>query len=191
MSLSSPLWLLGLLPLAMLLIWMLRRRPPSANVPFLQLWSGATQERARRRRWQSLPLAIWLALLATALSLAAAAGPVVRVRGATPAPLEVTVDRGATMSAQLDGRFRFAIALHQLKDLLNAQNPIRAVHLTLVPRRAEVSTTVADLDVAAAKIAPVLINDDAELREAVSAQTPRLIASPGSHGSTGGRHRRR
>src|SRR5688572_1701292 len=109
MSLLSPIWLLGLIPWAVVTVWLLRGRRKKVDVPFLALWRGEMWGPRAKRSLERPPLALAAALLAMLLALLAAARPSVRVPGRGPT-IAVVVDRGVTMSAKAAGggavRFR-------------------------------------------------------------------------------------
>ncbi|HVT87549.1 MAG TPA: hypothetical protein VHD56_01745 [Tepidisphaeraceae bacterium] len=78
MAVASPWWLLGLLPWAAVVVWLLIGRGESAAVPFLNLWQAPNpmpRTSRARLRWPSLGVA--LCLVATLLAVVAAAHPLV------------------------------------------------------------------------------------------------------------------
>src|SRR5580658_7614027 len=78
MSLSSPIWLILLIPWTGLVMWLLLGQRHKTAVPFLNLWrAGVTEIPKPRRAWEKPPLA--LAVLSTAIMLVivAAAGPAI------------------------------------------------------------------------------------------------------------------
>src|SRR5438309_1422584 len=93
----SPIWLLGLLPWAAVVIYVLRGRFPRAAVPFLALWAGLITVAKSRRHLHRPPLFLALLLMTMLLALLAAAGPKLRGRGST-ALVTIILDRGVTMS---------------------------------------------------------------------------------------------
>src|SRR5688572_18252296 len=102
MALLSPIWLLGLIPWAVVTVWLLRGRRKKVDVPFLELWRGEMRGPRAKRSWERPPLALAAALLALLLTLLAASRPRVRVPGKGPT-IAVVVDRGVTMSATAAG----------------------------------------------------------------------------------------
>jgi hypothetical protein len=100
MTLLSPLWLIGLLPWAAVLVYLLRERPRQAAVPFLALWAKAARAQ-RPRHWAAKrrpPLFVLLMLLAMLLAILATGRPALRLRPSMP--IVVILDRGVTMSPQ-------------------------------------------------------------------------------------------
>ncbi len=80
MSLDAPggLWLLGAIPVVVLL-WLLKPRRPRVRIPSVLLWPASLAERQAARPWQRLrnhPL-LWLQLLVAALLALAVAQPFV------------------------------------------------------------------------------------------------------------------
>ncbi|MCY2952782.1 MAG: hypothetical protein NTU53_12540 [Planctomycetota bacterium] len=111
MSVSSPVWLLGLVPWAAAVLLLLLGRLKRVRVPFLQLWQGPHAKPRQRRAIEPPPLWLALAMLAMLLSVLAAARPVVRLSEAVGTAIVVIVDRGLTMSAQGQTHLRFQEAI--------------------------------------------------------------------------------
>src|SRR5688572_29714166 len=101
MHLLAPIWLLGLLPWAALVVWFLWGRRRVTDVPFVELWKWPVAARpSRQRRWSPPPLAILAIVLAMLLAVLGAARPWVDLPAAAvkaDAKLSVIVDRGITM----------------------------------------------------------------------------------------------
>src|SRR5947209_20519577 len=103
MAFLSPVWLLTLVPWALLAAWLLRGRRRRVKVPFLHLWRGPLPLEIPKRGWRTPPIWLALVLLALLAALLAAARPVVRPHRMAGAPLTIMVDRGMSMSAMEDG----------------------------------------------------------------------------------------
>jgi hypothetical protein len=98
MTLAAPLWLVGLVPLAAVVLYLLWGRRRQEAVPFLPLWLGPVQGPQPRRRFAAPPVALALAILAMALAVVGASRPAWQGGGRTDT-VRVILDRGATMSA--------------------------------------------------------------------------------------------
>jgi hypothetical protein len=97
---AAPIWLLGLLPWAAVVAYLLWGRRRRVEVPFLDLWPAPGDDAVRvRRRVMPPPVALALAILATLLAVLAAGRPQVMTSfgGST---ISVVLDRGYTMSAR-------------------------------------------------------------------------------------------
>src|SRR5260221_14049205 len=99
MPLTTPLWLLGLLPWAALTLWLLWGGRRREWVPFLPLWHGSAAKKRHQRSLQPPPIALAALILAMVLGILAAAGPALPSSGGPGARLIVLPDRGPTMSA--------------------------------------------------------------------------------------------
>jgi len=122
MILTSPLWLLALLPWAGVCVWVLMNRRRRVPVPFVHLWRGPVVAPRSKQRLTLPPIAIIAVLVATLLAIVSASRPATGGAHAGRA-LTVVVDRGLTMSAQgeTDLRFRESIdALLNLHDVTSA-----------------------------------------------------------------------
>jgi hypothetical protein len=85
MLLTSPVWLILLVPWAGLVVWLLSGRLEREEVPFLKLWQAQRpQLRDRERAWRNPPLAIAALLAAMLFAIAAASGPALSVHSSTP-----------------------------------------------------------------------------------------------------------
>src|SRR3954467_8252408 len=99
MTFAAPLWLIGLAPLAAVVLYLLWGRRRLESVPFLDLWLGPVKGPRPRRHLAAPPLALALAILAMLLAVVGAARPAVwDPRGGTP--FTTVFDRGATMAAK-------------------------------------------------------------------------------------------
>jgi hypothetical protein len=98
MTFVTPLWLLGLVPLAAVVVYMLLGRRQQQAVPFLDLWRGPVKGPRPKRQLALPPATVALAILAMLLAVVGAAGPGAWDEGAG-AQVTVILDRGATMSA--------------------------------------------------------------------------------------------
>lgn len=110
MTFVAPIWLFGLLPWAVLTIWLLWGRRTTAAVPFVALWRGPVVGPRAKRSVRLPPLALALLILAVLLAILSAAGPVIPPgHPSVPTPT-VIVDRGMTMSARGSSGIRFRSA---------------------------------------------------------------------------------
>jgi hypothetical protein len=134
MAFLSPLWLLALLPWALLAAWLLRGRRRRVKVPFLHLWRGPLPLETPRRGWRTPPMWLALVLLALLTALLAAAKPVVRSHYMAGAPLTIIVDRGMSMSATDDGKPRYIAVCERLAERMRQMpTPPRDVRLIAAP----------------------------------------------------------
>src|SRR5438552_3591164 len=99
MTFAAPLWLIGLVPLAAVVLYLLWGRRRLEPVPFLDLWLGPVKGPRPRRHAAAPPLALALAILAMLLAVIGAARPAVsHLRGGTP--FTTVIDCGVTMAAK-------------------------------------------------------------------------------------------
>ncbi|MBV8780897.1 MAG: hypothetical protein JO353_05810 [Phycisphaerae bacterium] len=75
MQFAAPLWLLGLLPWAVLTIWMLRRQRSTTAVSFLHFWPTNAISAVKNARFGRPPISIVFLLASIALAIIAAARP--------------------------------------------------------------------------------------------------------------------
>jgi hypothetical protein len=124
---AAPLWLVGLVPLAAVVVYLLWGRRRQEAVPFLDLWLGPVKGPRPRRKFAAPPVVLALAIGAMLLSLLASARPAWRDGGGAGA-VTVIIDRGATMSAgQRFGQMASALAA------VLAANRSPAVDLIVMP----------------------------------------------------------
>jgi hypothetical protein len=146
MSFLAPFWLVGLLPWAAVVYWLMQRRRRPTGVPFVTLWRGPYHPPKPTRQLSRPPWAVAMLLLAMLLALLAAARPGVKDplgRGRTPMP--VIVDRGAGMSARAGARLEETFRDLQ-RGLLEAEvSPLRRLELHGVPEAPAKTTDVSDL----------------------------------------------
>src|SRR5690242_7675497 len=102
MIFTSPIWLLGLLPLAGVAIYLLTGRRRNVSVSFLGLWKDAASLPQPRAAVHRSPWFVILMLITTLLSVVAAAGPMLRT-GGKASLVTVILDRGTTMSPSARG----------------------------------------------------------------------------------------
>jgi hypothetical protein len=99
MTFAAPIWLIGVLPWAAVVAYLVWGRRPRVDVPFLSLWPARGEGAVRvRRRATPPPVALALAILAMLLAVFAAGRPAVHTADARE-PLTVIIDRGWGMSA--------------------------------------------------------------------------------------------
>jgi hypothetical protein len=155
MALASPIWLLALIPWGAMTLWLLQARRARVAVPYLPLWESNAAVPPPRRKMQSLPLAVLLALLAALLGVLAGARPTIRWAGAgEQTPVTVIVDRGLRMSAQDNGEPRYLEAAGAMINALPAFERSRPVELFPVPGSAPIQTTFADCAKALGSVPP-------------------------------------
>jgi hypothetical protein len=131
MLFASPLWLIGLLPWAAAVIWLLLGRRERVVVPFVQLWRGPTPSPRAKPSLVRPPLAILLAILALLCAVLASARPGIPSRDGVP--LTIIVDRGITLSARGERIERFKETCSALATRLLDQAANGPVQLICVP----------------------------------------------------------
>ncbi|MBI4231579.1 MAG: BatA domain-containing protein, partial [Planctomycetes bacterium] len=135
MSLSSPLglWLLVLLPVALVLEW-LRRAARRRVVPSLVLWeevARAIGPPPRTRRFDASVAALVVGFSSCAL---AASGAGLPLPGGTVRDIEIVLDRSAASLARLaDGRTRFEAQREEVLSLLRGCSDSDDVRLSVEP----------------------------------------------------------
>lgn len=105
MLFAAPWWLIGLAPWGALAVWLLRGRRRRVRVPFVDFWKGAEKTEPPRRGFQWPPAWVVLAMVAALLAILGAARPHSRWPAGSQA-ITIIVDRGITMSAGNEPRFR-------------------------------------------------------------------------------------
>jgi hypothetical protein len=131
MFFAAPWWLMGLLPWAGVVLWLLRGQRDRVAVPFLPLWHGQAPLPSRRRAIVPPPLALAAALLAMLLAIVAAARPT--LFWGQGGAVTVIADRGLTMSIQSnDGKSRLSAAA-ELADSTLSDAGHSPVDLQVVP----------------------------------------------------------
>jgi hypothetical protein len=126
MQWASPIWLIGLIPWAMLAVWLCLGKLSGRGVPFLPLWQKTSTARKAQRQFQRPPLATVLVLLAMLLALLAAGRPFSKRFGGS---ITLILDRGITMSAMHKGKPRFVEATEQLSVHLSRDVTVNLVDL--------------------------------------------------------------
>jgi hypothetical protein len=98
MSFLSPIWLVLLVPWALLAIYLVTGQRERVAVPFLPLWDKTISAPKAKRSFRAPPLPILLLLVAMLLAILGAAGPgfVFGYRNAAT----LVIDRGVTMSTK-------------------------------------------------------------------------------------------
>lgn len=96
MTFLSPIWLLGLLPWAVVVASLFAGKRAREQVPFLALWAGPSASSPPERARTRPPLFKWILVLAMFLAVLAAAGP--QLPGGRGAQITIILDRGITMS---------------------------------------------------------------------------------------------
>lgn len=134
MTFAAPLWLIGLVPWAAVMLYLLTGRWREHRVPFVSLWTGPVTGPRPTRKLTAPPRAVAAALAAMLLALLAAAGPQLELAGRGRVPrVTVVIDRGATMSARGAASTRFSeLADSVAAEIDRAQSSTR-VDLRVVP----------------------------------------------------------
>ena len=163
MLFTSPIWLLGLLPWAAVVIYMFIGKRQGEMVPFLQLWEGPMGKTKPKRsvRWPPWFI-VWL-ILSMLLAILAAAGPA-RWSGLSNGKITtIILDRGITMSPLSgDGKpFRGVLAI---------AGPFAGpIDLIDVPGES-IRCTGADWVQVAQRMSPTAVDTQAAIEEAVAAK---------------------
>jgi hypothetical protein len=164
---ASPLWLVALVPWGGLALWLLWGRYRRAQVPYLELWRGAIEERPKRPGVRKPPLPLLLAIGSMLLAVLASANPSIWGTGHSGTPLQVIVDRGLTMSASSHGSPRFRGAIKHLAGELTRRSPTIPVDLVAVPGDSTYSTEAGGLASVADELPPMGLHTSALLNRAV------------------------
>jgi hypothetical protein len=167
MTFASPIWLIGLLPWAAVVVYLLWGRRRQEGVPFLYLWLGPVEGPRPKRRFAAPPLALAFAILSMLLALLGAARPVMYdpLRGNH---VTIVIDRGATMSAQSAGRARYVEAAAALETELARLGARTPVDLVEVPGLKVERTDVSDWIGSAARLERTAVDTGAALRTTVA-----------------------
>jgi len=170
MSMSSPIWLIALVPWLALVIWLLwgvRRRE---RVPFLPLWQGPI-EGPRTRRSVRPPPAIVLALCAALLAMLAAARPRIdRITSSDRGSVGVILDRGIGMSARGSRGLRFRETADEVASVLRAQVGDCPIDLLTVPGGAPHHIRLSQLEKLVHEAAPTAVDAPSMLTSAIAEQ---------------------
>lgn len=164
---ASPLWLIALVPWAGVTLWLLWGRFARTEVPYLELWRGAIEERPKRPGLRRPPLPLLFGIVAMLLAILAAAGPTIWGAANSGTPLQVVLDRGRTMSGSSQGALRFRTTATLLADELNHRAPRIPVHLLAVPGNTERSTDASELSRTVAALAATGLRTGGSLDQAV------------------------
>lgn len=122
MTFLSSIWLLALIPWAAFTLWMLVGRRRRQWVPFLPLWDAPEEIRKPKKGLEPPPLSLVLVLLAILLGVLSMSQPHLWTPGQLHDSGRITlvVDRGASMSALVNGKPRYAnLAAEVSPQLLN------------------------------------------------------------------------
>ncbi len=138
MFFSSPLWLIALAPWALVCLWLMRRRLPTVDVPFLKLWQTGATLATPQRGLAPPPVAIVLILASLLLLILGMSGLSLRGWGPMTAqsqtPVKILIDRGFTMSAKEGNAPRFLTTAQAAGPALaEALGARREVDLSFVP----------------------------------------------------------
>lgn len=117
MAVDNPLSLLLLVPLAALVIYLLRGRGKPAYVPHLPLWD-VTRFQPAKRRFRAPPLSIVFALLAIFWLILASAGISIPLRHPGIERMTIVIDRGLSMSAGKPTRFQEVLSRPEIQSLI-------------------------------------------------------------------------
>ena len=166
MLIAAPIWLLALIPWAVLATWMLWGRREQVAVPFVALWRDGEARPTSSRAVRAPSLPIILLLLTILLAILAASSPI--VSRADAQSLTILIDRGVTMSARDGIGYRY----HRAADLLapHLRGPVR---LLAVPAWEEREVNAAVLTIAIPAMPPTAVDTSADIAQAAR----RLLAS--------------
>jgi hypothetical protein len=152
MSFLSPIWLVLLLPWALLAIHLFTGQRERVAVPFLPLWDKTISAPKAKRSFRAPPLPIMLLLAAMLLAIVGAAGPsfVWSVRNAAT----LIIDRGVTMSTEA----RWPSEPKRAEDMMYASGYGELIY-TLVPGTAELNQVVLKIPNPSAENSQNALND--------------------------------
>lgn len=143
MTLLAPLWLFGLLPWAMLVLWLLSGRWDARPVPFLELWRADQSSLPRNpKRWLVRP-PFWLVLmlLAMLVAIVGASQPRITELPYTTGPsITIILDRGMSMTAQSNGQPRWKQIVQALRFPLQSRFGMGDTRLILLPEKKTIDT---------------------------------------------------
>ncbi len=131
MAFLSSIWLFALIPWSLFTLWMLVGRRRRQWVPFLALWDAPEEIRRPKKGFEPPPKSLVLALLALLLGILAMSQPrlwspnQVLDRGR----ITLIVDRGASMSALINGQPRYATLAKEVGPALVSQFGLGSVDL--------------------------------------------------------------
>ncbi len=131
MFFAAPWWLIGLAPWGAMAVWLLRGRRRRVRVPFVIFWKDAERTEPPRRGFQWPPAWVVLAMLGALLAIVGAGRPHSRWPAGSQ-PITIIVDRGITMSAGNEPRFR-QVARQVEEQLANELPSWTSVELIDVP----------------------------------------------------------
>lgn len=143
MTLLAPLWLIGLLPWAILVLWLLSGRREAQAVPFLELWPAdqTTIPRNPRRSILRPPFWLVLMLLAILIAIGGAARPRITLLPYTIGPsVTIILDRGMSMTAQTNGQPRWRQIVQALRFPLQSRFGMGDTRLILLPENQTIDT---------------------------------------------------
>lgn len=177
MILLSPIWLLGLLPWAVVSVYLLSGQRRRVEVPFLALWSGPAAPPKAKRAIHRPPWFILFLILSLLLAVLAAAGPAVRSNHSSDSRFTIILDRGITMSplSTRNEPFRGVVAL--AAPALQKRFDHQPVDFVPVPGEAR-STNASDWAVLAMRMPPTAMDTQGALRQTVAECLRRKKALP-------------
>ncbi len=167
MTFASPIWLLGLVPWAGIVLWLLWGRRRREDVPFLELWKGPVQSPAPKRALQAPPLWVSAALAAMLLGILGSAHPFLRLGASAGPSISIIVDRGASMSARGSKELRFRELAEAAGKSIAEQFGQGAVDLVIVPGQDVRHSDRAGWAKLVKDLAPTAVNTDAALQAAI------------------------
>ena len=175
MSFTASWWLLGLVPWAAVVLWLLWGRRRRVDVPFLELWKGPVEPPRERRAFQVPPLWMAAAMVAMLLAILASSRPVVRLRAVQGPHLSIIVDRGVTMSARGQSIERFRELINASKAPIARSFGLGPVDLVVVPGAEAMQADRSNWSALAERMAPTAV----DTREAVRAAAARRLGQTG------------
>ncbi len=133
LSFPSGLWILVLLPVALVLEW-LRRAARRKVVPALVLWEEVAREIGPPHRARRFDVGVAALVIAFASCALAASGGGVLMPGGTVRDVEIVMDRSAASLASLaEGRTRFDAQRAQVEALLQGLSDGDSARLSIEP----------------------------------------------------------
>jgi len=165
---ASPLCLVALVPWGGVTLWLLWGRYRRTEVPYLELWLGAIEERTKRPGVRKPPLPLLLAIASMLLAVLAAAKPSIWGSSNGGTPMQVIVDCGMRMSASSHGSLRFRTAAKLLANELTPRSPRIAIDLLAVPGAVARSTDAEGIARIVDALPPSGLHTEAWLNQAVA-----------------------
>jgi hypothetical protein len=174
--LSSPIWLVGLIPWSGLVLWLLWGKRKRVDIPFIDLWKGPVLAHSKTRALRLPPIGVSAAILGVLLALLATSQPRFKRAGQSQ-PITIIVDRGITMSARGKSVERFRETIDLAVPVLLREFGSGPVHLIAIPGGQTISTTRDELRQVAASLKPTAVDSKNALHAEIKRQLQE-ISSP-------------